>query len=228
MDLYEAMTTTPATRHFAEQELPQEVVHRVLDHARFACSGRNAQPWRVIVIRDPETKARISQLSQGAFKEYVAQLALGWEPFSANRDGSWTPPDIDLEATRARDDLPRFEALETCSALLLVCADLSLIAFLDAMLERQGIVGGASIYPFVQNILLGLRGEGYGGVPVTFICREEPEIREMLAIPDPYVVACAVAAGKPLQQITKLKRKPVETFATHERFDGPPLLDGRD
>ena len=86
MDLYEAMRTTPATREFAPDPLPPEVVERILDHARFAASGRNAQPWRVIVVRDPDTKRRISELSQGAFKEYVAQLAL--ETF----DGGTFPP----------------------------------------------------------------------------------------------------------------------------------------
>ena len=62
MDLYEVMRTTPATREFAPDPLPSEVVERILDHARFAASGRNAQPWRVIVVRDPELKAQLAEL----------------------------------------------------------------------------------------------------------------------------------------------------------------------
>lgn len=223
MDLYEVMRTTPATREFAEESVPPEVLERILDSARFAASGRNAQPWRVIVVRDAETKRRIGDLGQGAFKEYVAQLALGREPFSTGADGVWRPPEIDLAAARARDDLPRFEAIEACPVLLVVCADLSRIAFLDAMLERQGIVGGASVYPFVQNILLGLRNEGYGGVPITFVCREEPALRELLGIPRPWAIACCVAAGRPAKRVTKLRRRPVAELAFEERFDGPPL-----
>ena len=101
MDLYEVMRTTPATREFAEESVPPEVLERILDSARFAASGRNAQPWRVIVVRDAETKRRIGDLGQGAFKEYVAQLALGREPFSTGADGVWRPPEIDLAAARA-------------------------------------------------------------------------------------------------------------------------------
>ena len=223
MDLYEAMRTTPATRDFADDPLPNDVVRRVLEHARFAASGRNAQPWRVIVVRDEATKRFISEVSQGAFKEYVAQLGLDREPFSAGDDGVWREPAIDLAAARARDDLPRFGAIESCAALLVVCADLSKIAFLDAMLDRQSFIGGASVYPFVQNILLGLRSEGFGGVPITFVCREEPAICERLGIPRPWAIACTVAAGKPARSITRLKRKPVAELACEERFDGPAL-----
>ena len=220
MELYDAMRTTPATREFADEALPLDVIERVLDHARFAASGRNAQPWRVIVVRDSDRRRRISDCSQGAFKEYVAQLRLGREPFSASPDGVWRLPEIDLEEARNQEDLPAFRAIETCSALLVVCADLSKIAFLDAMLERQGIVGGASIYPFVQNVLLGLRNEGFGGVPITFVCREEPALRDLLAIPQPWAVACAIAAGKPAKPITKLSRRPTSAFMRLERFDG--------
>jgi nitroreductase len=166
VELYEAMRTTPATREFSGDPLPPVVVERVLDHARFAASGRNAQPWRVIAVRSAETRKRISELAQGAFREYVAQLALGREPFSASDDGTWQVPEIDLAEARAREDLPRFGAIEGCEVLLVVCADLSKIALMDAMLERQGIVGGASIYPFVQNVLLGLRNERFDGPPL--------------------------------------------------------------
>jgi len=223
MDLYEVMRTNPATREFAPEPLPPRVLARILEHARFAASGRNAQPWRVIVVRDNAVKKRIGDLAQGAFKEYVSQLALGREPFSTGDDGVWLDPEIDLAEARAREDLPRFEAIDACSVLLVVCADLSRIAFLDAMLDRQSLVGGASVYPFVQNILLGLRNEGYGGVPITFVCREEPAIRELLGIPRPWAIACGVAAGKPAKTITRLKRKPVAELACQERFDGPPL-----
>ncbi|MEM7412844.1 MAG: nitroreductase family protein [Myxococcota bacterium] len=223
MDLYEAMRTTPATREFTGDPLPQETLVRVLDHARFASSGRNAQPWRVIVVRDAQAKQAIGDLAQGPFKEYVAQLGSGSEPFSASDDGVWRPPAVDLDAARKRDDLPRFEAIDQCAALLVVCADLSKIAFLDGFLERQSLIGGASIYPFVQNLLLGLRSEGFGGVPITFTCREEPALRERLGIPQPWAVACTLAAGKPARTITRLKRKPVSAFACDERFDGPPL-----
>ena len=43
MDLYDAMRTTPAVREFTEDPLPDETLHRILEHARFAPSGGNRQ-----------------------------------------------------------------------------------------------------------------------------------------------------------------------------------------
>jgi hypothetical protein len=41
------------------------------------------------------------------------------------------------------------------------------VAALDKELDRVGIVGGASVYPLVWNILLAARNEGFGGTITT-------------------------------------------------------------
>lgn len=224
MDLYEAMRTTPATRAFTRASVSDELLHRVLEHARFAPSGGNRQPWRVIVVRSEEMRREIGDLAQGTFREYVAQMIEGAEPFACGPDGRWRPPEIDLEAARARDDLPRFDAFEQAAAVLVVCARLTSIAVMDAELERQSIVGGASVYPLVQNILLGLRNEGIGGVPITFLCRDEPALKPLLGVPDGWAIACAIALGEPQRRVTRLRRVPVEELVRMESFDGPGLL----
>lgn len=223
METYDVLCTTPATREFLEESVSDQALYRVLDYARFAPSGRNRQGWRVIVIRDPATKREIGDLLQGPFREYVTLLGQGTEPFSALTSGEWQAPDIDLSEARARTDLPRFEVVDQCAVLLVICTDLTTIAFMDALLERQSISGGASIYPFVQNILLGLRNEGLGGVPITFLCREEPSIKRLLGIPERLAIACGVALGRPARSVTRLRRRPVEEFATWDTFAGTPF-----
>ena len=52
MDLLEVMHTTFAAREFTDEPVSDEVVYRLLDHARYAASGGNRQGWRVIVVRD--------------------------------------------------------------------------------------------------------------------------------------------------------------------------------
>jgi hypothetical protein len=44
-----------------------------------------------------------------------------------------------------------------------------------------------------------------------------------LNVPDDYVIAAVVPLGKPVHQVSKLKRKEVADFVTRERFDGDPL-----
>jgi nitroreductase len=178
-------------------------------------------------VRDPETRRKLRDLLQTGWREYVAHLEQGLVPFAAPPAGGRIErPAIDLAAARAR---PRpnafFDRLDEVPALLAVCVDLGVLSFVDALGDRQSLAGGASIYPFVHNLLLAARGEGLGGVLITLICREEPAVRELLGIPPGFALACLVALGRPTRKIKRLARKPVEEFATLDRFDGPPLRE---
>jgi nitroreductase len=87
----------------------------------------------------------------------------------------------------------------------------------------SGIRGGASIYPFVWNILLAARNEGYGGTITTNVVAEEPRVRDLLGVPKSYAIAAVLPLGKRRRQLTKLKRNSVTEIATRERFDGKPF-----
>ncbi len=108
-------------------------------------------------------------------------------------------------------------------AVLVVCVDLNVVAAFDQYLDRIGVIPGASVYPFVWNILLAARNEGYGGVLTTMAVAEEPRVKELLGIPDDYAIAAVLPIGKPVKQVSKLTRKPVAEIASRERFDGEPL-----
>jgi len=57
-------------------------------------------------------------------------------------------------------------------------------------------------------------------VLTTAAVREEPALRELLHLPDPIVVAGVLALGYPVQRATKLRRAPVASFTTVDRYDG--------
>ena len=102
-----------------------------------------------------------------------------------------------------------------------VCAHLGSLAVTDQALERQSIVAGASIYPFVHNLLLAATNEGLGAVLTTIVSRAEADLRPVLGIPDGHAIAALLGIGFPVKRITKLTRDPVEKFVTVDRFDGP-------
>jgi nitroreductase len=97
------------------------------------------------------------------------------------------------------------------------------VAALDKELDRVGIVGGASVYPLVWNILLAARNEGYGGTITTMAVAEEPALKQLLGIPEPFAVAAVVPMGKPVKQLTKLRRVTVEDLTHLEHWDGSGL-----
>lgn len=223
MELADAMRTTPATRRFTDEPVGDDLVHRILDHARFAPSGGNRQGWHVVVVRDPELRARLQASYQLSWREYWAHVAIGKVAFAPGPT-RYSQPWVDLDEARATDAPNDFaDHLADHPVVLVVCVALDALAVLDHGLPRQSIVGGASIYPFCHNILLKARDEGLGGVMTTAICREEAAVADLLAIPDTHAIAALIALGHPVEQVTRLRRDPVESFATVDRFDGTPL-----
>ena len=84
----------------------------------------------------------------------------------------------------------------------------------DKGLERIGVVTGASVYPFVWNILMAARNEGLGGVITTAIVPEEESVREILDLPKNHAIAAMIPIGKPVKQLSQLTRRNVEDFTT--------------
>lgn len=226
MDLYDVMRTTPATRRFTDRPVEREVLHRILDHARFAPSGGNRQGWRVVVVEERETRRRLRDLFVTGAREYAAHVEAGLVPFAPTADGVWHGPAVDLAEARSREGPTPYDDLDEAPVVLVLLADLTQLACMDNGLGRQSIVGGASVYPFAHNLLLAARNEGLGGVLMTMICREEPAVLDLLGAPRPYAVAGLVVLGEPQRRVTELSRRPVGTFATVDRFDGEPFAAG--
>src|ERR1019366_5419906 len=82
MDLIDALRTTGSIREFTEQPVSHELLWSVLDDARFAPSGGNRQAWRVIVVRDQETRDTVRNLYLDAWRDYVGHVLAGLIPFS--------------------------------------------------------------------------------------------------------------------------------------------------
>jgi nitroreductase len=217
MELYDVMRTASAVREYTDDPLPDEVLERILDNARFAPTGGNRQGTHAVVVRDPRTRARLAELAVPGARRYIAQLRIGESPWNPLQ-----PCGADAE-TIAAIEVPSASPLRDAPVVLVVCVDLGVVAAFDQDLDRIGLIAGASAYPFVWNILLAARNEGYGGVLTTAAVAEEPRVKELLGIPDDYAIAALLPLGKPVRQLAKLKRKSVTEIASRERFDGEPF-----
>ena len=219
MDLHEAMRTTFAARDFTADPVPDAALFRILDAARFAPSGGNRQGWRVIVVRDPGTKAKLAELTAPAAKRYAAQQQRGENPWN-----TIDPPGVDARTIEATVPPARLtDSMLNAPVVLVICVDLKVVASTDQNLERVGVVSGASIYPFAWNVLLAARQEGYGGTITTLAIAEEPKLQALLGLPAHVAVAAVMPMGRPTRLLTKLKRKAVSEFAMRERWGGAPF-----
>jgi len=211
LDLRTSLRSNGAVRAFSDHPVDDATLHDVLDTARFAPSGGNRQPWRVAIVRDLETRREMGALMRSVWDEYVGANATGVTAFAYGRS-------IDAPPIAAPNAL--LDVIETIPVVLAVAADLDSIAMMDGNLDRPPITGGASIYPFCWSILLAAREHGLGGVITTFLSRAEPAITPRLGLAPGHALAATIFLGHPVHQNTKLKRHPVNSFATIDRFDG--------
>lgn len=214
MELVDAMRSTPGVRHFLDTPVPPEVIGEVLEVARFAPSGLNRQPWRVIAIADGAQRDRVGAL-----------FAASWDALVAER----------LAAGRIAPDDPVFAAgtrfahqFAHVPLMLAIWAETAAIDVTDEATQTPSIVAGGSVFPFVQNVLLACRAHGLATRLTTLLAREPDRLREILGVPDRYALACVVAVGYPRTWPTRLSRRPVSSFATWDSFDGAPLDTAED
>jgi nitroreductase len=82
-------------------------------------------------------------------------------------------------------------------------------------------IGGASIYPAVQNIILACRALGLGTVITTNHLRCEAEVKALLGLP-PEVETCALMPiGYPIGRFGPLSRRPLVEVAHAEHWSVP-------
>jgi nitroreductase len=212
--LFEAMRSTRAVRRVRPDPVPDDVLRRVIEAATWAPSGGNRQPWRVIAVRDAEKKRRLRDLYQGPWQRYARGQRRALEALSeeARCKGE--------RALRAADHLAAH--LDEAPVILVFCFNPELLAITDLSLGRPSVVGGASVYPAVQNLLLACRAEGLGCVLTTLLCLAEAEIRPLLELPEPWATCAFVPIGYPAGRgHGPVSRKPVAEMAFLDRWGAP-------
>lgn len=62
-------------REFSPEPVPLELVETAIEAAASAPSGANRQPWRFVIVRDPETKRRIREAAEAEEREFYERRA---------------------------------------------------------------------------------------------------------------------------------------------------------
>jgi nitroreductase len=74
----------------------------------------------------------------------------------------------------------------------------------------QDIFMYSTIYPAAQNLVVAARAMNIGTAFTTFQLVAEPQLRELLHIPDDVYLCVMIAVGYPERPFSKVRRKPVE------------------
>lgn len=74
MDVFDAIRTMLAVRHYQDRPVPEAVIRRTLEAGRLTASGMNAQPWHFIVVEDRKTLRQLGALARPG--PYIAQASV--------------------------------------------------------------------------------------------------------------------------------------------------------
>jgi nitroreductase len=212
--VYEAMRTLRAVRRLRPDPIPDDVMRRVFEAATWAPTGGNRQPWRVIAVKDAERKRRLGALYAerwsvfaGQYRRMIANL-----PEPARQRAERTIGAGDYLAAHFHQS----------PVVAIFCFNPGEMAITDAKLTRVSVVGGGSVYPAVENLLLACRAEGLGCVLTTLLCACEAQVQEILSIPQPWGTAAAVPIGYPVGRgHGPLVRRPVAEMTFLDTWGTP-------
>lgn len=212
--LLEGLTSTRTIRRYTDEPVPADALRAMMFAATRAPSGSNRQPFRLLLLTDGPKATAAKQIIGGA-----ARAAWNSKRSRDSYDSGTGAIEDSPKARMARVMQSYVDEFESVPVLVLPC--------LQRYREPDSFEG-ASVYPAVQNLLLAARALGYGGALTGWHLAVEPELRELLEIPDDVFIAGTVTIGKPAGSHGPVRRRPMrelvytETWGSSVEWNDPP------
>lgn len=196
MPLGEAIFSLRAIRRFKPDPIPDADLRTALEAAIHAPNGGNAQPWRFVVVRDPDQRARFATLYREAW-------------WAKRKDqGINGPADIPPGERVHRAAMRLADEIGGAPVVVLVCA------------TARGAGAMGSVIPAVQNLLLAARALGIGGTITTLHAVVEERVHALFGIPNTAQVVYCLPLGYPKGRFGPTTRRPLEEVCAYDRWDG--------
>jgi len=202
MNIYQTIQNRRSIRKFSHKPIPAEVINRLLEGMRLAPSGKNAQPWKFIVVQDSTKRREIADVC-------VFYTSSGRE---IRQDWIAEAPAIIIICGDPKNAFVKI--LEDNRVI---------VANWDFLEEKQksgpvqwesGILVDLTIP--MDHLSLAALEEGLGGCWVAGL--DEERLKKILDIPDDWRAPAVMPVGFPMENPEARRRKPVEEVVCFERF----------
>lgn len=193
--IFKAIRDRRSVRKYFSKEVPESVLQKVLDAARWAPSAHNAQPWRFILIRDLNVKRRLAEAMAGEWSKNML------------KDGF--PP-------RERERLVKASVKQFTSApiIFVVCLTMEDMHKYHDEKRRAAeyVMAVQSVAAAIQNMLLAAHAEGLGACWFCAPLFCPKVVRETLEIPDSFHPQALITMGYPAESPKTPGRKSLESI----------------
>jgi nitroreductase len=219
MNVTDALKARISVRAFKSDPLPETQVREILDVARYAPSGGNLQPWKVIAVSGAERDAVVALAKAnlpGADDDRPVYPANLWEPYRSRRyklgEDMYALLDIPRENKGARlmHLMQNYEFFGAPVGLFFV------------MEKAMGHGQWAHTGMFVQSVALAAIERGVGSCMQEAWARMRLPLAAHFSLPDNEMIYCGMALGyadetKPVNTM-RSDRASVDEFATFKGF----------
>jgi len=198
--IYNVLKDRRSIRGYLKKDVPENVLERVLDAARWAPSAHNAQPWRFILIQDPVIKRKLAEA-----------MADEWDK-DLSKDGF--PPDERERLVKAS-----IETFTSSPSLVVACLTMEdMDRYPDKCRQRaEYLMGVQSLAAAIQNLLLAAHAEGLGACWFCAPLFCQKTVKEVLKIPRRVEPQALITIGYPAEKPKAPPRKPLKNVV-HRNF----------
>ncbi|HEY1738559.1 MAG TPA: nitroreductase family protein [Acidimicrobiia bacterium] len=195
-DFFDVAARQRAHRAFTDEPVADATIVQLLDAAVRAPSAENRQPWEFVVVRDADVRARIADLMARAWDG-------GGREYSQDRLSKTVLADVEVAMHGGFAVAPVF---------IVVCGDVH---------RSHENAMQSSVFPAVQNLLLGATALGLGSALTTIATVFGKELRTLLALPKHVRPLAVVPLGHPAKQLGPSKREPATTHMHRDHYGTP-------
>jgi nitroreductase len=210
MPMAEAMRTQRAVRRLHLDPVDHDVLLPLLELSLKAPTSSNTQDWCYLVVEDPAQKARLAKLYRPlyrTFSPFERRAARGDEArLRAMRPGEW--------------QAEHFEQLPT---FVIPCYRRGLKHRPVGRPQISVASFYGSVFPAVQNLLLGCRAVGLGASLQTLPIWLVPVARRILGLPRTMVPVCIIPIGWARGKYGPTTRRPIGEVVHLDTWGNQPF-----
>ncbi|BCU81298.1 nitroreductase [Polycladomyces abyssicola] len=178
LSVKEAIESRRSIREYEQKPIPRADLQEILWLAHLAPSAWNVQPWRLIVVTDPELKSQLQEAAYG--QKQVGSAPAVIVVTSDMEDVLQHPREF------AHPNMPP-EAVDRLEKTILD-------TFGSQSVEQRGAWGAAQTYIFLGFLLIAAKGMGYDTSPMLGF--DPVKVRRLLNLADHVQIPALVAIGK--------------------------------
>jgi nitroreductase len=219
----EVVEARRSVRHYTPDKVSEEDLRVIMESARLAPSGENAQPWRFIIVKDTKNKEFLSKVSKmGSGRRFTGEY------LSKQMQARMVEQDRIRYADRQEDEAKRLEDEEKQKAAYKKLTSGEVSAFVKEPDVVVIVIGKKEVWdlPFdtsaaIENMLLAVTSLKLGACWVIAPCidvRDELKLKEYFKIPEEYKAISIISIGATPRMPRPRPRLPLEEIVFTEKF----------